>query len=407
MATSLIDFNALRPNAAMEAYQQGQQNQLAQMQLSQQQQAIRDAEAEREAYKAAGNDYAKLQQELFTRGLGKQGLAVGAARAKMQSDKIALLKDQTALMENTAKQIMQNPEAAEALVQRYGQQTGANVDFELGQFQAARGNPEKIKQLASSYALKASEMLPKFQQFSTPGGGMQIGTTDYTGKFTPAQTLAPQMTPYEKAQTGLRAQEVGLRAQEVARASSPELQQKLAQARAMGEAAGKGDAAALQAYPKAIAQAEQTVGLIDQMIGKRDSTGKLMKGEKTHPGFQWAVGAGISPTFTMGGTDTADFQKLFDQVSGGAFLQAFEALKGGGAITEKEGAKGTAALTRMNLAQSEKEFVKAALEFQDVVKAGAARAQERAVKVTGAAPAPAVPTTPAGTIKFLGFEESK
>lgn len=408
MATSLIDFNALRPNAAMEAYQQGQQNQLAQMQLAQQQQAIRDAEAEREAYKGAAT-FGEVSQRLMKQGLGKQALAVSAAEAKHRADKIALLKDTTALMKNTATQIMANPDAAESLVARFAQQTGHDVAAELAQFQAARGNPEKIKEIAAGYALEADKLLPKFQQFDT-GGAVQLGTVNpVSGAFTPSGTVKKTMSDYEKAQVGLRSQEVDLRRREVDRASDPEMQQKLARARAIGEAAGKGDVAALQAYPKAIAQAEMTVNIIDQMIGKRDSKGNLLKGEKVHPGFEGAVGAGIGARYVPG-TEASNFEALFNQAGGNAFMQAFEALKGGGAITEKEGAKATAAITRMSLAQSEKEFIKAATEFQDVVRAGAARAQERASRVGGAAPAapgvPTTPTTPAtGGVKFLGFEQ--
>jgi hypothetical protein len=84
------------------------------------------------------------------------------------------------------------------------------------------------------------------------------------------------------------------------------------------------------------------------------------------------------------GTAASDFQTRFDQIKGGAFLQAFETLKGGGSITNIEGEKGTAALNRMSIAQSEKEFVQAAREFQDVIRAGVQRAQ---AKVPGAAPA--------------------
>jgi hypothetical protein len=65
-------------------------------------------------------------------------------------------------------------------------------------------------------------------------------------------------------------------------------------------------------------------------------------------------------------------------------LEAFEALRGGGSITEKEGEKATAARTRMSLAQSEKEFVTAAREYQDVIKVGVKRAQERLTKARGA-----------------------
>jgi len=163
MATSIIDFNALRPNAAMEAYQQGQQNQLAQMQLGQQQQAIRDAEAEREAGKAAGSDYGRLQQELFNRGLTKQGLAAGAAQAKQRADKIALLKDTTSLMKNTATQIMANPAIAKEALVAFGQQTGTDVSRDLAQLDSYAGNADAIKQWAAGHALEAEKLLPKFE----------------------------------------------------------------------------------------------------------------------------------------------------------------------------------------------------------------------------------------------------
>jgi hypothetical protein len=75
----------------------------------------------------------------------------------------------------------------------------------------------------------------------------------------------------------------------------------------------------------------------------------------------------------------------FDQIKSSAFLEAFENLKGGGSITEKEGEKGTAAINRMAIAQSEKEFVAAARDFQDVIRKGAERARARVSN----APAPA------------------
>jgi hypothetical protein len=380
------------PMNAMAMYSQiqgaQQANQLNQMKMAEYERARAEEEGIRN-HLAGGADLSAPETRTALLKYGKTGLEYAKAlteqdkmRTELNEKRVKLATDKTALFRDALADV-NTPQQAAAWI-------------------AAQHQDPDLKPIVSSLrpldqALAAIPTDPK--AFADWKAKNALGMSKFIERNT--------MTAYEKAQVGLRGQEVDLRRREVDRASDPEMQQKLARARAIGEAAGKGDVAALQAYPKAIAQAEQTVGLIDQMIGKRDSAGKLMKGEKTHPGFQWAVGAGISPTFTMGGTDTADFQKLFDQVSGGAFLQAFEALKGGGAITEKEGAKGTAALTRMNLAQSEKEFVKAALEFQDVVKAGAARAQERAVKATGAAPAPAAPAAPAGTIKFLGFEESK
>lgn len=200
MANGLIDFGTLRPNAAMESYQQGQQNQLAQMQLGQQQQAIRDAELEREAYKTAGNDYAKLEQEFFNRGLGKQGMAINAARAKQQSDRVAMLKGTTELLESTAKSIFNNPATAEQRLLQFGKQTGHNIEQDLAELRSYGGDEAKIKSWAAGHAFKAADLLPKFQQFDTPGGGKQIGAVDpLTAKFTASTTMAPQMTPGERA----------------------------------------------------------------------------------------------------------------------------------------------------------------------------------------------------------------
>lgn len=139
-----------------------------------------------------------------------------------------------------------------------------------------------------------------------------------------------------------------------------------ARQRALGETQAKFETAA----PNAISDATQALNLIDQMVGTSD--GKT----KPHPGFSGAVGFGIG-TRHIPGTDAASFQALFDQVQGGAFLQAFETLRGGGAITEKEGAKATAAKNRMSLAQDEKSFIAAAREYQDVLRNGIKRAQER------------------------------
>jgi hypothetical protein len=134
------------------------------------------------------------------------------------------------------------------------------------------------------------------------------------------------------------------------------------------------------------------------MIGKqevKDVSGKVIQqSTKPHPGFKPAVGAGGMGTLGIPGvarfipgTDASNFQTLQDQVEGSAFLSAFEALKGGGAISEKEGAKATAARLRMKLSQSEDEYIKAAREFQDVVRKGVENAQSKAggVVTTGGA----------------------
>jgi len=159
-----------------------------------------------------------------------------------------------------------------------------------------------------------------------------------------------------------------------------------ARQRALGESQANFEVA----FPQAKQDTTQAIGLINDMIGNATydpKTKKVTYGDvPPHPGFSGAVGFGMGSRFVPG-TDAASFQALFDQVQGGAFLQAFETLRGGGAITEKEGAKATSAKNRMSLAQSEDEFVKAAIEFRDVMNEGLKRAEARA-SGSSAKPAP-------------------
>jgi hypothetical protein len=169
----------------------------------------------------------------------------------------------------------------------------------------------------------------------------------------------------------------------------PTVQAKLAASKAAGTTAGKAQAAAAIALPNAIATSESLLSKIDAMVGTpavKDKSGKVINaGTAPHPGFTGAVGMGRLQTLgipgveqLIPGTPAADFKARFDEIMGGAFLEAFETLKGGGAITETEGKKATAAKTRMSLAQSEKEFLTAANEYKAIVKTGIERARKKA-----------------------------
>ena len=188
-------------------------------------------------------------------------------------------------------------------------------------------------------------------------------------------------------------QNIALREETQRREGDPVFKQRMAEAAATGQAIAKDKALAQQLLPKVLDTAQQTLGQIDSLIGKRDREGNLLKGQAPHPGFSNVVGATLLPGLRfVPGTDAADFQSKFDQVKGGAFLQAFETLKGGGSITNLEGEKGTSALNRMSLAQSEKEFVNAAREFQGIIRKGVERAKVRVGD--GAAP-PVASSSPA------------
>ena len=149
---------------------------------------------------------------------------------------------------------------------------------------------------------------------------------------------------------------------------------------------GKRQAEYAEKAPAAMQFMNNAAQNIDAMIGTAtvDSKGNIVYGkEKPHAGFAGAVGAsGIQSGFGAAGfipgTDVSDFKARFKQLEGQGFLQAFESLKGVGQITEIEGAKATAALNRMSLSTSEKEFIKAAREFQDNLKQGIENVRKRA-----------------------------
>lgn len=148
---------------------------------------------------------------------------------------------------------------------------------------------------------------------------------------------------------------------------------------------------AVRALPQVEQTAKNLSGQIDALIG--DLGRPLKPGQvpaKPHPGFESAVGATYLPGARfVPGSDTADFANRLEQIQGGTFLKAFESLKGGGQITEIEGQKATQALNRMRLAQSEKEFVAAAREFQQNLELGVKLAAQQAGK---SMPAPQTPT---------------
>ena len=158
---------------------------------------------------------------------------------------------------------------------------------------------------------------------------------------------------------------------------------------------GKGQAKFEAAAPQAITTAKQLLTKIDDLVGKpaiKDKKGKIIKeGTGAHKGFSAAVGTeSIFPT--MPGSQASNFEARLDEIKGGAFLEAFETLRGGGSITETEGTKATAARTRMSTAQSEDEFIAAARDYQNIIRAGIKNAKEKLAKGNKTS----TTTTPAG-----------
>ncbi len=265
------------------------------------------------------------------------------------------------------------------------------------------------KQTALGMTKFVEQNKPQFFQQDLGGVKTVIGIPGLGGNATTVtgSTQAVTMTPAQEREArdsairikqegeriGLEGRRVAVMEENSRRDKDPEFQRTMAAAKATGEAIAKNDVAAKQALPKIISDAQLALNVVDQMVGKqevRDKNGKLIQAATApHPGFQDAVGATWKPGARfVPGTNAASFQALQDQVEGTAFLSAFEALKGGGAISEKEGEKATAARMRMRLAQNEEEYVKAAREFQEIVRTGVQNAQRKA----GAGAAPAAST---------------
>lgn len=399
-----------------------QQNQLAQLQMQQLQREQESTNALNRAYAEAYNpqtgevDINKLRGSLSTGGFGsklpgieKGLLELGEAKTKQQ-------KAQTDLLDSKLKQSRQfletidpsSPNAAEAYMQWHKanhadpvigkalEARGITVDQSMQRIQQLLQTPGGLNRLINESKLGTE----KFMELNKP----QLSTTDLGGKVesrtfapltgelktigTQTKTMAPgeaERIKNEGLRIGLEGRRVAVLEENARRDADPAFQQRMGGARAVGEAIAKGDVAAQQALPKIIGRAEEGMRLIDELVGKRDSkTGQLLKGEKPHPGFQNAVGATWLPGARfIPGTDAAGFMSRFDQIKGASFLEAFESLKGGGAITEKEGQKGTDAINRMSTSTDEKEFIRAAMDLQDVIRTGVKNAQSRASRAGG------------------------
>jgi hypothetical protein len=247
---------------------------------------------------------------------------------------------------------------------------------DLQTFEAMPDDPAQLA--ARLQQLQAQGMSVADQlRYTTPTAGERLtAETTIRGQNIGAETTrrGQDIT----AETTRRGQdisaEVSRRGQDIsAYIQGPEHQASVTTARKRAES----DVKFVDEFNSAKTTAQRTLSLIDQMLG--DATVQNNKvvvpqlggkpGKRPMAGFEQAVGASIIPGARfVPGSSARNFNAYHDQAVGTAFMQAFETLKGGGQITEKEGEKATAALNRMNLAVDEKEYIKAAREFQTEVK---------------------------------------
>jgi hypothetical protein len=145
--------------------------------------------------------------------------------------------------------------------------------------------------------------------------------------------------------------------------------------------------------PSSILQANQTVDLIDELLGDKPpkAGGKPDINAMVGPLDQYR------PSWTMGSGGRNALAR-WEQLSGKAFGAAFDMLRGGGSITEVEGVKASNAYARLQRSQDEADFKAALKDFRDAVSEGARKLADRAgpageqyqSQIRGPAPAPQI-----------------
>ena len=405
--------NQLAKYAQLSQIQNAQQaNQLNQMQMAEYARTRAEEEGTRNFLGKADLTDPKVRAQLLT-GYGKSGREIygklseaekaqteeAARRAKLMQDTQSMYQNISGIISNKADAV----KFLSTVVNDPALKDSPLAKIPLMQ-QVARipEDPAGLDDWKKQFALGATKYItenkPQYFQQDTGATKQIIGIAGLGGPATvvPGSVQTVTMTPAQKREAEDSAtrikqegQRIGLEGRRVVvleanaqRDKDPAFQQAMATARATGEAIAKNDVAAKQALPRILSDAQTALDVVDQMVGKqevRDAKGNLIQAAtKPHPGFQNAVGATWLPGARfVPGTNAAGFQALQDQIEGTAFLSAFEALKGGGAISEKEGAKATAARLRMTLAQDEKEYIKAAREFQDIVRTGVENARRK------------------------------
>jgi hypothetical protein len=389
-----------------------QQNALAQMQMQQAQREVAQRNALNRAYAQAYShegefDINRLRTSLATGGFGSQIPAAEKSFAEMQKARTERQKVETDLLDARLKQSREflntlDVNAPDAAARYIAWHEANHADPVIGPALAARGvtidtagaqinealsKPGGLAELINRSKLgteKFMEMNKPTTQFVDLPGGEKAAMRVVPGQApVKLQRYEAGMTPDQKRQArtdqrrlALEERRIKLQEQE----QDPAFQRAKAAAMEEGKLAARDENTAINTTPAILEEAGAGLGILTRMIGERDKDGNLVPGSQPHPGFKDAVGASI--TLAAPGTEKRNFQVLYDQIMGQAFLQAFERLKGAGQITEIEGQKATAAITSLSLAQTENDFVREAMRLQDLIDKLSERAVNRYNELT-------------------------
>lgn len=378
-----------------------QSNQLNQLKMDEYKRNIANTERRNALLGGFASDTSVDQQvnALVRGGFLDEAKALAESSAKVSKDKRESEKAASDLKANSIKfhRDLLPTVRDQASYEQWGMNAIKDIP-ELGKMLPAKFDPALIPQLAMSADKFIEANKPQIMQQNLGGKANIVSVNPFTGKQEVVSSTATTATPGE-----IMTRDTQRRGQDLTNArerekiaidkgkNSPEYIAMEAKMKEQGKGQAKFEAAA----PQAITTAEQLLTKIDDLVGKpaiKDKKGKIIKeGTGAHKGFSAAVGTeSIFPT--MPGSQASNFEARLDEIKGGAFLEAFETLRGGGSITETEGTKATAARTRMSTAQSEDEFIAAARDYQNIIRAGIKNAKEKLAKGNKTS----TTTTPAG-----------
>lgn len=247
-----------------------------------------------------------------------------------------------------------------------------NFSFIKGVGMVDMNNPPRDL-MAGQYEVPASETQTEYgltPQYATNADGeltMVVIGKDGTSK----EVKMPEGLALEK---GLEKLDLGTSYQWVNTITGEQIGQPIkkdlrgaAEETAKGSALGKAGAESEIRAPQLVAQANEAITLIDDVLNDPalDSVLGKYQGRLEPDGM----------TGLIMSQEQLDLVPKIKQLSGKAFLEAFEKLKGGGQITEREGQAALDASARLQRYQSEEAFTQALTEIRNAVLRGKLRAQ--------------------------------
>lgn len=246
-------------------------------------------------------------------------------------------------------------------------------------FSIIAGKPANAQEMLSVPDDQLARVMQQLSAFGEPEAGQggvhsayqdsKTGNLVYLtrdGRVVPTQQGIQRYAP-TLAQTGEGQQVFDPNTRDMGQVVTPFGQQvsnaaTMAGAEAGAAAAAKQGVEAAGALPKVEAQADDIIRTVTQL--------------KDSPGLPYILGW-YSKAPIVPDTPQAAADALAQQIEGQTFLQAFESLKGGGQITQIEGQQAKAAIARLSRAQGEEDYKKALDELIAIAKRGKERARQK------------------------------